>query len=121
MPLIRVKDIRDMSSDSRMERLFEFKTELVRLKTMIRAGGTVENPGRIKQLRKAIARIMTVEAEEKSKQGKEKAKAVVETEQEGKKKAEMKRKKKQPEKAKNEPKSEKEEKPKKPKVEGKKK
>lgn len=32
---------------------------------MIRAGGTVENPARVRQLRKAIAKILTIEHEEK--------------------------------------------------------
>jgi ribosomal protein L29 len=31
---------------------------------MIEAGGSIENPGRVKDLRKAIARIMTVMREE---------------------------------------------------------
>jgi len=65
MPTLRVKEIRDMSSEERRKRLAEFKTELVRLKTMIKAGGTIENPARIKELRKAIARILTVEKEQK--------------------------------------------------------
>ncbi len=65
MPILRVKEIRDMSSEERTKRLNEFKTELLRLKTMIKAGGTVENPARIKQLRKTIARILTIENEQK--------------------------------------------------------
>ena len=65
MPILRVKDIRDMSSEERTKRLSEFKTELLRLKTMIRAGGTVENPARIKELRRAIARMLTIENEQK--------------------------------------------------------
>jgi ribosomal protein L29 len=32
---------------------------------MIRAGGAVENPARIKELRRTIARILTIEREEK--------------------------------------------------------
>jgi large subunit ribosomal protein L29 len=52
-----------MSPEERTKRLSELKTELLRLKTMIKAGGTVENPARIKQLRKTIARILTIENE----------------------------------------------------------
>jgi large subunit ribosomal protein L29 len=63
MPIVRVKEIRDMSSDDRQKRLGELQTELVRLRTMIKAGGAVENPARVRELRKAIARILTVEAE----------------------------------------------------------
>jgi large subunit ribosomal protein L29 len=65
MPILRVKEIRDMPSEERTKRLNELRTELLRLKTMIKAGGTVENPARIKELRKTIARIMTIEHEQK--------------------------------------------------------
>jgi len=65
MPILRVKEIREMPSEERTKKLTEFKTELLRLKTMIRAGGTVENPARIKELRKTIARILTIENEQK--------------------------------------------------------
>jgi ribosomal protein L29 len=41
------------------------RTELSKIKTMIRAGGSVENPGRVKLIKKTIARILTVEMEEK--------------------------------------------------------
>jgi large subunit ribosomal protein L29 len=65
MPILRVKEIRNMPSEERTKKLGELKTELLRLRTMIRAGGTVENPARMKQLRKAIARLLTIESEEK--------------------------------------------------------
>jgi len=65
MPIVRVKEVRDMSSEDRIQKVNEFRTELLRLKTMIKAGGTVENPARMKQLRKAIAKILTVENEQK--------------------------------------------------------
>lgn len=67
MPLVRVKEIREMSAEDRTKRLNEFRTELVRLKTMVRAGGTVENPARVRALRKAIAEILTIETEDKLK------------------------------------------------------
>ncbi|MEM3011723.1 MAG: 50S ribosomal protein L29 [Candidatus Bathyarchaeia archaeon] len=65
MPIIRVKEIREMSSEERRKKLNEFRTELLRLKTMVKAGGAVENPARIKELRRAIARILTIENERK--------------------------------------------------------
>jgi len=63
MPIIRVKEIREMSPEERAKKLQAFRTELVRLKTMVKAGGAVENPARIKELRKAIARILTIDNE----------------------------------------------------------
>ncbi len=64
MPILRLKDIRAMSSEDRRKRLTELRTELMRLKTMIKAGGSVENPARIRELRKTIARVLTIENEE---------------------------------------------------------
>ena len=64
MPILRMDEIRDMDTEGRQERLQELRTELIKIKTMIRAGGSVENPGRVKALRKTIARIMTVMNEE---------------------------------------------------------
>lgn len=64
MPIIRMKDIRTMSSEDRKKKIVELRTELVRLKTMVKAGGSLDNPSRIRELRKTIARILTVENEE---------------------------------------------------------
>lgn len=64
MAILRVKDIREMSSDKRIEKLNEFRTELARLKTMVAAGGSIDNPSQIRELRKIIARILTIESEE---------------------------------------------------------
>ncbi|HUV54746.1 MAG TPA: 50S ribosomal protein L29 [Candidatus Krumholzibacteriaceae bacterium] len=64
MPILRMDEIRDMDTEKRQERLQELRTELIKIKTMIRAGGSVENPGRVNALRKTIARILTVMNEE---------------------------------------------------------
>lgn len=71
MPIIRLKDIRDMSSEERTKRATELRTELVRLRTMTKAGGSLENTARIRELRKAIARILTIEHEAKLAEAKE--------------------------------------------------
>lgn len=92
MPILRVKEIRSMSHEDRMKRLNEFRTELLRLKTMVKAGGTVENPARIKELRKTVARILTIDNEpapepkKKPKPEAEKAKAKAKTTKEKKRK-----------------------------------
>jgi len=65
MAILRLKDIRDMPSEKRKEKVTEFRTELARLKTMVEAGGSIDNPTRIRELRKTIARILTIDAEEK--------------------------------------------------------
>jgi len=65
MPILRVKEISNMSSEDRAKKLSELRTELARLRTMIRAGGAVENPARVRELRKTIAKILTIENETK--------------------------------------------------------
>jgi large subunit ribosomal protein L29 len=63
MPILRVKEIRGMSPEDRRKKLSELQTELVRLRTMIKAGGAIENPARVSELRKTVARILTIENE----------------------------------------------------------
>lgn len=52
-----------MSLEDQRKKVLELQTELVRLRTMTKAGGTIEDSARIKELRKAIARILTIERE----------------------------------------------------------
>jgi large subunit ribosomal protein L29 len=72
MPILRVKEIREMPPEERSKKLGELRTELVRLKTMINAGGTIENPSRVKELRRTIACILTIDSEKKTETGKTK-------------------------------------------------
>ncbi|KON33336.1 MAG: hypothetical protein AC479_04925 [miscellaneous Crenarchaeota group-6 archaeon AD8-1] len=65
MPILRMKNISKMSSKERLKNLSDLRIELARLKTMVRAGGAVEKPGKIRELRKTIAQILTVENEYK--------------------------------------------------------
>lgn len=67
MPILRMNEIREMTPDERIRRLEELRTELSKLRTMISAGGSVENPGRVKALRRTIARLLTVMREEELK------------------------------------------------------
>ena len=64
MPIARMAEIREMSGDERKRRLSELRTELVRMRTMVKAGGAVENPSRIREIKRTIARILTVMNEE---------------------------------------------------------
>jgi large subunit ribosomal protein L29 len=57
-----------MTSEERAERLKDLRLELMKLRMQARVG-TIENPGRIRTIRKTIARILTIEAEEKKKKG----------------------------------------------------
>jgi large subunit ribosomal protein L29 len=81
-----------MSLEDREKRLHELQTELVRLRTMIKAGGAIENPARVRELRKTIARILTIESKpappkKEEKKVEKKAEKKKETKKERKKKA----------------------------------
>ena len=67
MPILRMSEIRELTPEERMRRLEELRTELSKLRTMISAGGSVENPGRVRALRRTIARLLTVVREEELK------------------------------------------------------
>lgn len=66
---MKIWEIRSMSDEDLKKRLDELKLELIRLKTQA-ALGTLDNPGKIRTIRKTIARILTVLRErELSKKG----------------------------------------------------
>ena len=66
---MNVKEIRDKSSEELLKQLEECKVELFDLR-FERATGVIENPMRIRELRKTIARILTVLKERKSEEAK---------------------------------------------------
>ena len=63
MPFLRLKEMREMSPEKREEKLIELRTELRKVTSMSKAGGSIDNPSIMKELRKAIARILTIQCE----------------------------------------------------------
>jgi len=59
--------MKQMLPDERSKKLKELAAELTRLRTTVASGGTVENPSRIREIKKTIARILTMDNEEKLK------------------------------------------------------
>jgi large subunit ribosomal protein L29 len=55
--------MRQLLPEEREKRLAEMRAELVKLKTAVKAGGTVENVARVRELRRTIARMITISAE----------------------------------------------------------
>jgi large subunit ribosomal protein L29 len=64
MAILYTEEIRDMTPAEREAELEELETELLNAKAVQAAGGAPDNPGRIKELRRTIARIKTVQREE---------------------------------------------------------
>ncbi len=63
MAILRPKKIRDMGAEERDKKLKELKLELFKEKGKIDVGGVSDSPGRIRELRKTIARILTIKKE----------------------------------------------------------
>ena len=63
---MKVKDIRDMSAGELNQKLASLKEELFNLRFQL-ATGQLENPMRIKEVKKTIARIKTVQREQELK------------------------------------------------------
>jgi len=68
MTIIRPEEIRAMSVDEMMEKLKELRTELARARATAAAGGSLDNPARIRELKRAVARVLTI-IKEKQKGG----------------------------------------------------
>ena len=60
MPILRKRELKQLLPEEREKKLAELRTELVKLKTSVKSGGNVENVGRIKELKRTVARILTV-------------------------------------------------------------
>ena len=62
---MRIKEINGLSTEDRENKLTDLRIELARIRTMVNAGGAVENPTRIRELRRTIAQILTIQNEKK--------------------------------------------------------
>jgi large subunit ribosomal protein L29 len=63
MTLFRIDEIRRMSETERNEELESLLKDLMRERGVIATGGSPDNPGRVGEIRKTIARIKTVQRE----------------------------------------------------------
>lgn len=71
MVAIRLKEIRGMTNEQKNSKFDELRLELMKLRTTVRAGGKVENPGRIRLLKRTIAQILTIQNEERARSSQE--------------------------------------------------
>ncbi|UCE12232.1 MAG: 50S ribosomal protein L29 [Candidatus Heimdallarchaeota archaeon] len=65
MAILRKAEIRKMTPRERESKLTELKTELLTLRGKARTG-SVESSGRVRELRRTVARILTINQEEKN-------------------------------------------------------
>ncbi len=60
---IKNKDIRKMSKQELENKLIELKKDLIKINAQISAGTVPENPGNVVNVKKTVARIMTIMTE----------------------------------------------------------
>lgn len=65
MAILRSDEVRKMNSDERQDELDKLVMELIRERAVTSAGGAPESPGKIKEIRRTIARIKTIQTESK--------------------------------------------------------
>lgn len=65
MAILRAKDIRKMKPEELKKRLKELRLELSKELGNVKMGRPIKNPGRIRELRRTIARILTIEKEKR--------------------------------------------------------
>ena len=60
MAVLKIREIRYMTPDQRKNQLKKMHKELAFLRAGISTGGSLEKPSRVKEVKKTIARILTV-------------------------------------------------------------
>lgn len=60
MAILRTSEMRDKDTQELKEKLNDLQKELIQEKGQIEVGGFADNPGRIGEMKKTIARIKTV-------------------------------------------------------------
>ena len=69
MALLKTSEIRKMNPEERATKLQEMRDELMQERGIGAMGGAPKSPGKIRALRKNIARILTIQREEALKTG----------------------------------------------------
>ena len=62
--VLKAKELRTLKPEERREKLNELKSELMHERGVAAMGGSPPSPGKIRQLRMSIAKILTVMREE---------------------------------------------------------
>jgi len=53
--------MKQMLPEERKKKILELRAELTTIRTSVKSGGTVENPSRVRELRRTVARLLTAE------------------------------------------------------------
>ena len=67
---MKTNEIRELGADELAAKISETRKELADLKLKHKSGGDVEKPGRMRMMRREIARMLTIQAEKAAKEAK---------------------------------------------------
>jgi len=67
MAILKIKQIREMKPEELNKKLSELRLDLAKELGNVKMGRPIKNPGRIKELKKTIARLLTIQRESKAK------------------------------------------------------
>lgn len=63
MAVVKMKELRDMSDQDLDNKLHDLRLELAKEKGKVKVGGASDNPGKIRAMKKAVAKIMTIKGQ----------------------------------------------------------
>lgn len=61
MAILRKREMKQLLPEERKKKISELRAELTTIRTSVKSGGTVENPSRVRELRRTVARLLTAE------------------------------------------------------------
>jgi large subunit ribosomal protein L29 len=61
LAILRKREIKQMLPEERTKKIAELRAELTTIRTQVKSGGTVENPSRVRELRRTVARLLTAQ------------------------------------------------------------
>ncbi len=67
MAILTPAEIRKLSPEDRENRLTDLQVQVIKFRSKIVSGGTIESPGQMRELKRTIARINTIIHEERLK------------------------------------------------------
>ena len=69
MAILKIKDARKMSEKELESKALDFKKDMMKLRAQVASGSPPENPGRLRAIRRALAKINTLQRNEVKNKG----------------------------------------------------
>ena len=61
MAILRKRELAQLLPEERKKKVAELRAELTSIRTQVKSGGTVDNPARVRELRRTVARLLTAQ------------------------------------------------------------